>query len=127
MTDWAKVLKLADDEVDRLKEKKKPKSNGKQFKFPSGSVGGQSTGQAVPFNNDKFQQRKQEAFLRKRGKFESTKKDFGKATPEQIAARTKREERANAIEKRRWEKRHRGGYKKTAAYRAKMARANEQS
>jgi len=127
MTDWAKVLKLADDEIDRLKEKKKPnKQKVSLYKFPSGSVG-QSTGQAVPFSKDKFQQRKQEAFLRKHGKFESTKKDFGKATPEQIAARTKREERANAIEKRRWEKRHRGGYKKTAAYKAKMARANDQS
>ena len=127
MTDWAKVLKLAEDEVDRLKEKKKPdKQKVSLYKFPSGSVG-HSTGQAVPFNKDKFQQRKQEAFLRKRGKFESTKKDFGKATPEQIALRQKKEARQAKIDERKKARRHRGGYKKTAAYRAKMARANDQS
>lgn len=125
MTDWAKALKLAEDEIDRIKEKKKP-SSGKEYEMPSG-VAGTTTGQVVPHDNEKFQRRRQGSWLRRRGKFESTSKDFGKATPEQIALRQKKEAREALIEARKKERRHRGGYKKTAAYKAKMARANDKS
>ena len=115
MTDWARSLRLAEAENERLREKKKPVPSGKQYKFPSGT-GGKTTGQAVPFDNEKFQRRKQGSWLRRRGKYESVKNDFGKATPEQIALRKKKEAKQAVIDERKKARRHRGGYKKTKAY-----------
>ena len=126
MTDWAEALRLAEAENDRLKEKKKPVTGGKQYKLPSG-IAGTTTGQVVPHDNEKFQKRRQGSWLRRRGKMGSTEKDFGKATPEQIALRQKKEARQAKIDERKKARRHRGGYKKTAAYKAKMARANVKS
>ena len=116
MTDWVKSLRLAEDELDRIKEKKKPVSNGKQYKMPSG-VAGTTSGQVVPHDDEKFQRRMQTTWLKNRGKGnESIKKNFGKATPEQIALRKKKEAKQAAIDARKSARRHRGGYKKTKAY-----------
>ena len=66
-----------------------------------------------------LKQRKQRGLTLRKEPFQSLKPNFGKATPEQIALRKKKEARLAAIEARKKERRHRGGYKKTKAYKDK--------
>ena len=66
-----------------------------------------------------LQQRKRQGLSLRKVAFQSLNPNFGKATPEQIALRKKKEARLAAIEARKKERRHRGGYKKTKAYKDK--------
>ena len=66
-----------------------------------------------------LKQRKQRGLTLRKEPFQSLKPNFGKATPEQIALRKKKEARLAAIEARKKARRHRGGYKKTKAYKDK--------
>ncbi|MBF83841.1 MAG: hypothetical protein CL489_05125, partial [Acidobacteria bacterium] len=63
-----------------------------------------------------LKQRKQQGLTLRKEPFQSLKPNFGKATPEQIALRKKKDARLAAIEARKKARRHRGGYKKTHAY-----------
>ena len=123
MTDWAETLRLAEKELERVKEVKVKEvkvvaSKGKRI----GKIQGTSSGQIVPRNKEQMQRRKMKHHYMNRGNFLSTNDDFDKPTPEQIALRAKREERERKEAERKKARRHRGGYKKTKAYRKKMAK-----
>ena len=66
-----------------------------------------------------LQQRKRQGLSLRKVPYQSLNPNFGKATPEQIALRKKKDARLAAIEARKKERRHRGGYKKTKAYKDK--------
>ena len=121
MTDWEETMKLAEKELERVKEvkvKDKVTSKGRRI----GKIKGTSSGQVVPRNMEQMQRRKLKHHYMNRGNFTSTHDDFDKPTPEQIALRAKREERERKEAELKKARRHRGGYKKTEAYRKKMAK-----
>tara|TARA_B100000929_G_C15367759_1_gene373259 strand:- start:308 stop:676 length:369 start_codon:yes stop_codon:yes gene_type:complete len=122
LTDWAETLRLAEKEVTKMREKKEKKKVIASSTKKIGHITGQSSGERVPFNKIAAQKRAQKWFLTNRGGHEATV-----PTPEQIALRKKRNEREAVIEARKKERRHRGGYKKTKAYKKKNGEENEQS
>ena len=94
---------------------------------PIQQIKGTSTGlhQKLAFQRRREQQlahlkqRKQQGLTLRKEPFQSLKPNFGKATPEQIALRKKKDARLAAIEARRYERSHRGGFKKTKEYKKK--------
>ena len=103
--------------IERMKHSKE--INKIRSAKPIQQIKGTSTGIAVKSREQSQHQLQRGWNYKRRGGFESVKPNFGKATPEQIALRKKKDARLAAIEARKKERRHRGGYKKTKAYKDK--------